>query len=708
MFCRQASLFAALFLCAAAQGTPIDTAAELADALKNSPTAGQDFDITAIVTYVSTSCADETIEISIEDRSGAVLLGAKDRSCLAAFPRLNVVARCRGVTERNAYGRNFAVLTNYEERSAGRVPELVELTHDDLFDGRFDFRCCRFSGILRDVVDTETDPNGLMFAICGRGGDMLATIPCASAQDKAWLESLIGSSISVTGICVPYDRSPRIRTGRLFKVSSLDSIRVTCEADERIPLPAVESIRLTQPSDVAALGRHRAVGWIVAAWHANRALLRTAGGDFVGLEFADGTPLPACGSFVEAEGLPESDLFRINLVSASWLVMRGGKCPDEPVRDISPTALMQGATGKQRVNCEHHGHAVRMTGIVRTTPGGSESPRVYIEGESVLVPVDAAANSTALDALEVGCRVAVTGICILNVDTPRQNATIPRLRGYSIVVRSPADVTVLSRPPWWTPGRLLALVGILLTTLFGILVWNTMLRRLVERRSRQLTRETVAHMSSELKVYERTRLAVELHDSIAQNLTGVSLEIDTAKHLSGNDPVGMNEHLDTAARALKSCRNELRNCLWDLRNQTLESSDMESAIRQTLAPHIGHAELAVRFRVPRERISDNTAHAILRIVRELTVNAIRHGRATSVKVAGSIEDDKLAFSVRDNGCGFDPDNCPNDEQGHYGLLGIRERVNSFEGRLTIASAPGKGTKATIWINIPHETKSEPT
>ena len=132
---------------------------------------------------------------------------------------------------------------------------------------------------------------------------------------------------------------------------------------------------------------------------------------------------------------------------------------------------------------------------------------------------------------------------------------------------------------------------------------------------------------------------------------------------------------------------------------------METAIRQTLEPHVANVKLSVRFNVPRERISDSSAHAILRIIRELTLNAIRHGKATSVWVAGSIEAETLKFSVRDNGIGFDPANCPGDEQGHYGLLGIRERVNTFEGTLRIESEPGKGTKATICLNTIRETKT---
>ena len=134
-------------------------------------------------------------------------------------------------------------------------------------------------------------------------------------------------------------------------------------------------------------------------------------------------------------------------------------------------------------------------------------------------------------------------------------------------------------------------------------------------------------------------------------------------------------------------------------NLTLEDEDVNDAIRRTLAPHVGNTELAVRFSVPRELFCDNTAHTILRIIRELAINAVQHGKATSVKVAGSIEGGKLLFSVRDNGCGFDPESAPGMAQGHFGFQGIRDRIESFEGEMSVQSAPGKGTKVTIALTV---------
>lgn len=160
----------------------------------------------------------------------------------------------------------------------------------------------------------------------------------------------------------------------------------------------------------------------------------------------------------------------------------------------------------------------------------------------------------------------------------------------------------------------------------------------------------------------------------------------------------MLKHLDIADRALDSCRSELRNCLWDLRSETLDEKDLSEAIRKTLLPHSAHVELVIRFNVSRRLLSDNTVHSLLQMIRELALNGIRHGGATCVKIAGAYKDGMLLFSVSDNGCGFDEASRPGLAQGHFGLEGVKARVGAMRGRFAIESAPGKGTKATISIS----------
>ena len=117
----------------------------------------------------------------------------------------------------------------------------------------------------------------------------------------------------------------------------------------------------------------------------------------------------------------------------------------------------------------------------------------------------------------------------------------------------------------------------------------------------------------------------------------------------------------------------------------------------TLQRLMGGVMLQIRFNIPREKLSDNTVHALMRIVRELTTNAVRHGAAKTIRIAGALDNGILSFSVTDNGKGFDPENRPGLAEGHFGLQGVEERVEELGGEMKISSKIGKGTRVKIWI-----------
>lgn len=380
----------------------------------------------------------------------------------------------------------------------------------------------------------------------------------------------------------------------------------------------------------------------------------------------------------------------MNLSDAIWRRIDIAATKDDAVEEVG--GILRDANGSTRIIPTVHGRTFRIRGTVQDRPSSDiQYACITLKCGRETLPVDVSANRSALDGISIGCVLEVTGTCIVECDNWNSYSTFPHVTGITLVPRQPSDVRVIAYPPWWTPRHLLIVIGILLAILLGVVVRN----RVQKRKAYML-----AKFATDLKVEERTRLAVELHDSLAQNLTGVSFEVDTAAKLAESDVMAMGAHLGNAARTLKACRDELRNCIWDLRNHTLEEATMDEAIRQTLAPHVSGIAVALRFNVPRERISDNTAHAILRIIRELTLNAVRHGHATKLWIAGSIEGQKMLFSVRDNGCGFNPASAPGFNEGHYGLVGVNERVESFEGDLKIDSAPGKGTKVSITIKAP--------
>lgn len=646
--------------------------------------------------HVSLVIAAYPVEVNLTDETGAVTLKGFFMPSVSPGDRV-IASGCIDKTQNGIRVPRFHQLRTICRDSAA---DPLPVTAHDVVSGHVNWRLVRIRGRLQSVQPSELAPDWFFITLDSAGIPVLASAP---RQDELLytLSTLLDSTIDIIGVCTPHDGSRRTRIGPILHYRDFNAIRVVVPPPkDPFDAPDIRQTYSLAPSLVSTLGRHVVHGKVLARWNENKALLQANDGSIVKVEFLEP---PACrvGDFIEVLGLPESDLHHINLINA---IAR----PDDAFPCSKPTTLdgqkvLNADRSSLRYVTELHGRAIKITGIVRSLPSAMSPNRVfYLDVGNDLLAVNISMTPGVPSTLQVGMKIQLTGIAVMDIENWRPRLAFPQITGFFVVLRNQEDVRILARPSWWTPHKLVALIAALIAILVGILVWNTALRRLSARKGRELFREQLEHVKAALKTEERTRLAVELHDSLAQNLTGVSLEIDTACKLADEDSIAMRTHLGTAARSLKSCRDELRNCLWDLRSRALEAKTMDEAIRKTLAPHLSGTYVAIRFNVPRERISDNTAHAILRIIRELTLNGIRHGKANKVWVAGNIEGENMLFSVRDNGCGFDPEHAPGFVEGHYGLVGIRERIDEFEGDFTLISTPGKGTKATIALHMPQE------
>ena len=681
-------------------------AADLYRAVFERQAVGSAFDLTVRATTGSSGIA---ARMAVEDASGGMILVRELPEAMRVLFATGDRLRVRGTIDRGQ--RSLAPYANCHRIDVlGHDPEPIpaDVSVRSILGGEHDCRLVRIIGKVRDVFRDEIDP-GYLFLIL-RADDDVIYLPFRAALTPAdTLERLVGAEIAVCGVCVPRDIAARRALGRFFyPADGITSVRVIQEACDPFDAPALEGIPLGSPSEIARLERHRTTGRTIAVWDRNRILIRTADGTVHGVTLVQGTT-PAYGTTVEVVGFPESDLYRINLARAVWRTSAQSIPCDETPRSITVASFMSDARGRRCYDPYAHGKALRLKGEVVSLPSvGNDDGRLTLQNGDYLVPIDFSANPDALDGIEAGCTLDVTGTCIMESENWQPHSAFPRIRGFALVVRTPADVRILARPPWWTVRKLFAVIGSMLALLSAIVVWNLMLRRVAERRGRQLLKAQIAQTTAALKVEERTRLAVELHDAISQTLTGASMRIYAARKLLDHDREKTARQLDVASTTLDSCREELKNCIWDLRNEALDERDLNEAIRRTLARGIGEAKLTVRFNIPRARLSDNTTNAILCIIRELAVNAVRHGHATELRIAGSIEDANLLFSVRDNGSGFSADEAPGVAQGHFGLQGIRERLKRLNGSLVFSRPSEGGTKAAVRIRntfVHEESKS---
>ena len=628
-------------------------------------------------------------------------------------PGDSVLARCRLAVRE--YGVTTHTVDTLHVLGHGAAPTPQNVTLESLSRGDYDLTPVCVRGTIDDVAADEVDPNFRIILL--RSGNSVLSIPISEAMAHVLpdIDKLLYAEVEVTGVCCRDMPSTRFFKEPTFLLSGNDPVRVMRPAPadifNRPPLP---SRRLFTPDEIATLGLRSATGTVIAVWGKGNFLLLPPDQGFVKcrrialchrIELPFGSATPSVGMHVQVVGQPETDTYRINFSRACWRQLSGSSPPHKPQPCLLKD-LVDSQNDRTVYNAYAYGHVVQLTGQLTAQPvTGVSDAHLNMLVDNFDVTVDISTCPDALRELEPGSTLQVAGVCLFEIDNWRENAPRPKIQRMVIVARTADDIVVIKRPPWWTIGRLAVLVCGLLLVLSGVLAWNRILNRIVIRRSRELLREQSARNASELRIGERTRLAVELHDTLSQNLAGVACQVASAQNAIGKDAVASRQRLFTAERMLKSCRTELRQVLSDLRSEALECSTIEEALRSVLEPVMGSAELSIRFNVPRTRLMDSTVHAILCIVRELAGNAIRHGGATKVRVAGALEADRLLFSVQENGAGFDLTTCAGPAQGHFGLDGIRNRISRFGGTFQLETSPGKGSHAVIDIPLPgHEEK----
>lgn len=545
-------------------------------------------------------------------------------------------------------------------------------------------------GVLSSVIRDESNPHFIWLIVRTKTGLLRAL---TSDSDFPFLE-LVGmkdADVELTGLAEMAWAWRRF-VGHHLLLFGREGLRTIA------PPPIDPFTEFDLASNPSSLHRASTTGTIIGIGSRD-VFIRQDGGNFLPVTLETGIAPPCVGTHVIVAGFPVPDQNNTRLIEAVIRATGRSKAIPEPPRDMDVARLSTEIKSGPRMNAEAYGHVIRFRGILNN-PGtaANEASVLSVRCGSQTIPLDVASLRGQLDERLCGeCEVEVCGICSVIFEKDLPGTVFPEFKGIIVIPRTASDIRILRLPPWWTPARLAWAICILLALLLAILVWNTALRHAVTRKSTDLLKEQVSKLEETLKIDERTRLAAELHDYLAQNLTVVSYRITAALSAFQKKREDTASYLESADRMLRSCRVELRRCLWDLRNDTLNEPDFSRAIAKAVTPVSGKAALHVRFGVHRSRLSDSTAHAILSICRELVSNAVIHGHAESIRIAGEAKDGAINFSVRDDGCGFNPADRPGQAEGHFGLDGLVERVKRLDGAFSINSMPGKGTRITVTV-----------
>jgi signal transduction histidine kinase len=237
----------------------------------------------------------------------------------------------------------------------------------------------------------------------------------------------------------------------------------------------------------------------------------------------------------------------------------------------------------------------------------------------------------------------------------------------------------------------------------GYIISSIMSRFREQRSNLEHANRELAHYASTLEQLtvsrERNRMARELHDTLAHTLSGIAVQLEAAQSLWKESPDEAHSMLTRSLAMTRSGLTDTRRALQDLRAAPLEELGLEAALRSLATESTERAGLCLEWLVPSPmpKLAPNVEQGLYRIAQECFENIVRHAGATRVRVESTLQADQLTLSIADDGVGFVPDEV--DDNGRFGLRGMRERAEMMGGELTVSSTSGQGTTVQLKVKV---------
>ncbi len=623
----------------------------------------------------------------IQDDTGAVYFTSQGRgengSRVKLALRSGIRIQLQGVSEPGSYSPIVAGilgrLPEVNRRGRAALPEPIRLERGYLLSPALD---CMWVQLTGTVLEETLEGDRRTLAMQAGGQRFLAVFE-GPAEAVVLPPDLTGAEVRLRGVYGSVvDPQGRLTGLRLYVpgaefITVLDRGEMT--AFDQPPVSVRDLLRFRPDSN----SRVRVDGLVTAAFPDGRLFLHIEAQGL--LVRTKGPPNVQPGDFVQAAGFPMLEAGRVVLEEALLRVERQG-APPEPLFVRMERLVEDPALADQLVEVD-----------ALLTDGFEEQAQLLMrleeEGHQLLAVLDLGADPN-LARVPLKSWVRVSGICVLNAPDAQGQPTRARL-----LLRSPADLTVLREPSFWTVRRVMMLAGVLVAGLLAGIIWVWVLNRRLENQTLVIAEKVERERIGE----ERTRIARELHDTLEQELAGIGMQLDLASSRMRTNPERARQPLDLALQMLRKSQAEARRSIMNLRSGLLEQQNLADAIREmiTLSQKPDRPTISLAVEGTPRKLATRTEHNLLRICQEAINNVNKHAReATQIRIALAFTDTRIRLTIEDDGPGFQvaPPRSIAPETGgrkSFGLLGMRERANKIGGTLIVDSRPGAGTRILI-------------
>lgn len=559
----------------------------------------------------------------------------------------------------------------------GAPPEPRHVSYEQLASGQFHYDWVEVRGIVRSI--TPSEKYSVLKLALGNGS--LDVYPVT--DDPPPDEHLVDAVVRVAGLAAGYINDRRQLVAPHLRVRSLADVTVLEPAPaEPFAIDTTPAEQLLRFAPNGRAGHRVKVHGVVTQQEPGSAIYLRDGTQGLRVRTTT-TETFAPADVVEALGFPTMGTLSAELDDA--VLRRTGETA--PV-DANPAVVKDLAAGKLDADL------VEVEADVRDVLREPDRIRLTVQAADTAFQAIVPASASATEIPSAGARVRLRGICRVVEATQPTRSFNTRARTFELLLsNNPAAVTILRRPPWWTTQRLEIAAGILLGLAVLALAWAALLRRQVRRQTTLIRTQVEAATIAD----ERQRIAREFHDTLEQELVGVSLRLDAATTRAEESK--LHELLTGTQRLIQQLQAGVRSIVWNLRDSSLATQPLAEAIRSAVANITAGRQLEILTVGEAHRLPEIIGHELLRVAQEATTNAVKHGNAQCIVVRLDFtEPAQMRLVIEDNGVGFDP-SAPV-PAGHFGIIGIRERVEKLGGSSELRSQPGKGTTVEVKVPLP--------
>ncbi len=645
----------------------------------------------------------QTGTIAICDKQSGILINAGVNNPIIKELKAGDVVNIKGYTTFGLFAPRIEV-DEIVKIGSKPLPMARELKLEDLTIPKVDGDWVHLSGRLTEIKFHSE--HMVIIVTLTRGQHKILILFPYSKKNEEDLKSIMFEDVKISAFASTISNNHYQLVGRFFLAHGIENIKTKPAKNDEVKDVLIKDLLTYTTNPFCEIRTHG----VITAVNYDKFFIRDGWRNLKVKTFND-TSMLKPGDLVEITGVAEAREVTPALLAKDVKVIE----KQEPPKPLE-------IAKNSEVKIDWHNNLIKIdVEIIRENESslandGTTHPMLICRYGDKVFDAHFPKNTIFPSNFKPGARISLVGICKVS-----QNLDIPWmlvLDDISLEVQSINDAHLISPAPWWTAKRIIIIVGSLLGSICLAMIWVFSLERKVTKQTK-IIRTKIEH---ETVMSERQRIARELHDNLGQGLVALIIQVKAiirkmdlnkkravtaiSEMAPESNPIEKAiEELEIFAESEKGslanlrdmldrCSEESRSSILYLRSGLAGRLGLHTTLLEILEPLANEAKIQLQIKLigTARALKQEIERNLMLTVKEAVTNAIRHSETKKIDVEINYGPTSLIITIRDYGCGFD---INTEKVGHYGIIGMKERLKQFNAEFEIKSSSEDGTVIKI-------------